>query len=111
MNRCSRTIGYAVLSIAWFGAAASADTLRCRSVNGNINCAGSGGRSCQTVDGKTVCTSGHGDVVQTFGNGTDNAAAGGDGLDDDPPVWRGHRLLPEGKTTHPRPDWLPADSE
>jgi hypothetical protein len=61
------------LSIPAFGlaalicASASADTLRCRSFNGNVTCAGSGGASCQTVNGRTVCTSGRGDVVQSFG--------------------------------------------
>lgn len=79
MLRCSRTIGFAVLSIICCGVAARADTLRCQSVNGNLNCSGSGGVSCQTVDGKKVCTSGHGDVVQTFGNG-----AAPDAGDDDP---------------------------
>jgi hypothetical protein len=38
-------------------------------VNGNINCAGPTGSSCQTVNGKTVCVSGHGGVVQSFGRG------------------------------------------
>lgn len=69
MSSCSRTIALAALSIIWSGLAAQADTLRCTSVNGNLNCAGSNGASCQTIDGKKVCVSGHGDVVQTFGNG------------------------------------------
>jgi hypothetical protein len=69
MSRCSRTATFAALSILWCGVSASAETLRCQSVNGNLNCAGSGGVSCQTVDGKKVCVSGHGDVVQSFGNG------------------------------------------
>ena len=46
---------------------ASAETLRCRSVNGNVTCAGSGAASCQTVDGRTTCVSGDGGVVQQFG--------------------------------------------
>ena len=33
---------------------AFAGSLHCRSVNGNVSCAGAGGTSCQTVDGKTV---------------------------------------------------------
>src|SRR4051812_40187467 len=46
---------------------AAADSLRCRSVDGNVTCAGPGATSCQTVDGRTVCTSGSGDAVQVFG--------------------------------------------
>jgi hypothetical protein len=39
-------------------------------VNGNVNCAGPGAHSCQTVNGQTVCSSGDGSVVQSFhGNG------------------------------------------
>lgn len=68
MSRCSRTIALAALSMAWGGLSASADTLRCQSVNGNLNCVGSNGVSCQTIDGRKVCISGHGDVVQSFGN-------------------------------------------
>jgi hypothetical protein len=79
MSRCSRTATFAALSILWCGVSASAETLRCQSVNGNLNCAGSGGVSCQTVDGKKVCVSGHGDVVQSFGNGKSFS----DGADND----------------------------
>lgn len=50
-------------------AAASAETLRCRSVNGNTTCSGSGAVSCQTVNGRTVCVGGHGAAVQSFGGG------------------------------------------
>ena len=49
-------------------APALAETLRCRSVNGNVTCAGSGAVSCQTVDGRTTCVSGGGQVVQQFGS-------------------------------------------
>jgi hypothetical protein len=87
MSRCSRTATFAALSILWCGVSASAETLRCQSVNGNLNCAGSGGVSCQTVDGKKVCVSGHGDVVQSFGNGNssrDDASTGDEDLDDAP---------------------------
>jgi hypothetical protein len=70
MSRCSRTVLLAGLWIVCCSALVSAETLRCRSVNGNLNCVGSGGVACQTVDGKTVCVSGHGDVVQSFGKGT-----------------------------------------
>jgi hypothetical protein len=69
MSTCLRSIMFAGLSIIWCGLSASAETLRCQSINGNLNCAGSSGASCQTVDGKTVCSSAHGDVVQSFGNG------------------------------------------
>jgi hypothetical protein len=50
-------------------ASASAESLRCRSVNGNVTCSGSGAVSCQTINGRTVCVGGHGDVVQSFGGG------------------------------------------
>src|SRR3984885_2960983 len=79
MSRCSRTATFAALSILWCGVSASAETLRCQSINGNLNCAGSEGVSCQTVDGRKVCVSGHGDVVQSFGGTTssgDDGAAG-----------------------------------
>jgi hypothetical protein len=66
----SRSVILAAVSVLCFSVTASAETMRCQSVNGNLNCAGSGGASCQTVDGKTVCVSGHGDVVQSFGGGT-----------------------------------------
>ena len=46
-------------------AAAHCETLRCRSVNGNVTCAGSGAVACQTVNGRTTCSSGG--VVQEFG--------------------------------------------
>ena len=51
-------------------ASASGETLRCRSVNGNTTCSGSGAVSCQTVNGRTVCVGGHGAAVQSFGGGT-----------------------------------------
>jgi hypothetical protein len=88
MTSCARLIIFAVLSIVWCAAPASAETMRCQSVNGNLNCAGSGGVSCQTIDGKKVCTSGHGDVVQSFGKGTSSTSSGktvdeGSAADDD----------------------------
>jgi hypothetical protein len=67
MSRGSRTLLFAGLSVLCVGVSASAESLRCRSVNGNLNCAGSGGVSCQTVNGTTVCLNGRGDVVQSFG--------------------------------------------
>jgi hypothetical protein len=56
----------AFVALAWCGTAA-ADSLSCRSVNGNVVCAAPNAQSCQTVDGKTVCMSGKGDAVQIFG--------------------------------------------
>ena len=79
MSRSARTMTLAALSLLWCGIAASAETLRCQSVNGNLNCAGSGGVSCQTVDGRKVCVSGHGDVVQSFGG----RSRGGQSVGDD----------------------------
>jgi hypothetical protein len=70
MSRRSQAALLAALLIAWGGVSASAETLRCQSVNGNINCAGSGAASCQTIDGKTVCVSSGGGIVQSFGNHT-----------------------------------------
>jgi hypothetical protein len=66
----ARTAAFAIVSILWCVAPASAESLRCQSVNGNLNCSGSGGVACQTVNGTKTCTSGNGDVVQSFGKGT-----------------------------------------
>jgi hypothetical protein len=125
MSRCSRTATFAVLSIVWCGVSASAETLRCQSINGNLNCAGSGGVSCQTVDGKKVCVSGHGDVVQSFGSGKssgDDAGAGDEGLDGAPsgpaiqqrlerhdPRGRTLLLQRDGRELHVHSDWLSID--
>jgi hypothetical protein len=136
MSRCSRLSTFATLSMLWCGASVSAETLRCQSVNGNLNCAGSGGVSCQTVDGRKVCVSGHGDVVQTFGGGRssrDDAAdrdigndgsaddEGMDGGPSDPTLHErlerhdahGHVLLlqRDGTRLHLRTDWLAIDRE
>lgn len=54
---------------------AMAETLQCRSINGNVTCAGSGAASCQTVNGRTTCVSGGGGVVQHFGSAR-SAASG-----------------------------------
>jgi len=110
------------LAIVWCGVSASAETLRCQSVNGNLNCAGSGGVSCQTVNGKKVCTSGHGDVVQSFGNGSSSDDAGDEGMDGVPPKpgpqqrlerrdSRGRTLLlqRDGTRLHVHNDWLTID--
>jgi hypothetical protein len=58
----------AALAASLIAVPAAAETLRCRSVNGNTTCAGSGAVSCQTIDGRTTCTSGGGGVVQQFGS-------------------------------------------
>jgi hypothetical protein len=57
----------AALAIALSVGPALAETLCCRSVNGNTTCAGSGAVSCQTINGRTTCVSGGGGVVQRFG--------------------------------------------
>jgi hypothetical protein len=132
MSRCSRSVTFAVLSILWCGTSASAETLRCQSVNGNVNCAGSGGVSCQTVNGKKECVSGHGDVVQSFGGGTssEDAATSDIGKDDDEDADgarpdpaakqrleqhgpRGRTLLlqRQGSTLHIHNDWLSYDRD
>jgi hypothetical protein len=129
MSRCSRTTAFAALSILWCGVSASAETMRCQSVNGNLNCAGSGGVSCQTVDGKKVCVSGHGDVVQSFGGGKssggdDAGDAGDEGVDGAPsdpamrqrlerldPRGRGFLIQREGTKLHLRSDWLSIDRD
>ena len=46
---------------------AAAETLQCRSINGNVTCAGDGAVSCQTVNGRTVCIGSGGSIVQEFG--------------------------------------------
>ena len=90
MPRCTRAATFAALSMLWCGASALAGSLRCQSVNGNINCAGPGSISCQTVDGKKVCVSGHGDVIQSFGKGSSSNSpdddADDEGLDVAPPA-------------------------
>jgi hypothetical protein len=92
MSRCSRITAFAALSILWCGVSSAGETMRCQSVNGNLNCAGSGGVSCQTVDGKKVCVSGHGDVMQSFGGGSSagNGASHDDSTDDDEGLDSGH---------------------
>jgi hypothetical protein len=121
MSRCLRTVTFAALSILWCGVSASGETLRCQSVNGNLNCAGSGGVSCQTVNGKKVCTSGHGDVVQSFGSGQssgDDAYTDDDALSDPAIHQRLEQHGPSGRTLlldrdgtklHVHTDWLSID--
>jgi len=57
----------AALAAALTFGPAMAETLRCRSVNGNTTCSGSGAVSCQTINGRTTCVSGNGGIVQQFG--------------------------------------------
>jgi hypothetical protein len=130
MSRCSHTWIFAAASILWCGVSASAETLRCQSMNGNLNCSGSGGAACQTVDGKTVCSSGHGDVVQSFGGGAsshddaslDDSAGTDDDTDDVPPSpanklqleqhgASGHalQLQRDGSRLHIHNDWISID--
>ena len=80
MTKPGRLVPAAALALlAWSGTAA-AGSLACRSVNGNVVCAGPQGTSCQTVDGRTECVSGSGDVRQSFGGAADAPA---DGFDDE----------------------------
>jgi hypothetical protein len=62
---------------------ALAGTLRCTQLNGNLNCAGSGAMSCQTVNGRTVCSNGSRDVMQSFGAAADHDTADDEAADDD----------------------------
>ena len=73
MPRFPRSLAIAAALFAC--APAFAGTLRCTSLNGNLNCAGSGGVSCQSVNGHTVCSNAGHDVMQSFG---------GAAMDDDP---------------------------
>lgn len=78
MSRSSNAVLATGLSLLWCGVA-SAGPMRCQSVDSNVNCAGSGAASCQTVNGKTTCVSGQGDVEQSFGNTAASDAAGDKG--------------------------------
>ena len=86
MLRYAHGTAFALLAILACPIMASAETLRCQSVNGNVNCAGSDGVACQTINGKKTCVSGHGDVMQSFGPGKTSNSAGNyadDGTDAD----------------------------
>jgi hypothetical protein len=138
MSHSSRAAFLAVLPILWAGSilcagvSASAETLRCQSINGNVNCAGSGGVSCQTVDGRKVCVSNGGGVVQSFGNhapsdnldnsiGADDEGLNNTAPDPDMPVparqdrhgHGGHTLLIDraGRTLHLQTDTLSIDRD
>jgi hypothetical protein len=127
MSHASRAVAFTALSILLGGASASAETMRCQSINGNVNCAGSGAVSCQTIDGKKVCVSGHGDVVQSFGNRSsiDTDITAGDEDKDDTsqgPALEQHlerqdsrgrtlMLQRDGSRLHLRSDWLSIDRD
>jgi hypothetical protein len=77
MRRRTRFLSLFAMSLLCGGLlSAHAETLRCQSVNGNVNCVGPSAASCQTVNGRTTCVSRNGDVVQSFGN---HAGSGTDG--------------------------------
>ena len=76
MPRIPRHLAIAAVLIA--AAPAWAGTLRCTKINGNLNCAGSGAVSCQTINRHTVCSNGGHDVMQSFGS----AATDQDDADD-----------------------------
>ncbi len=82
MPYLSRRIACVLIALSAYGAAASADTMRCQTVNGNTTCAGSSGVSCQTINGRKTCVSGHGDVVQSIANPHPTPL---NGHDDEPP--------------------------
>lgn len=67
MTRILSLASLALLCAAPLCRPAGAETLQCRSVNGNVTCAGPGAASCQRVDGRTVCVSREGGIVQEFG--------------------------------------------
>lgn len=111
MSRHVSALALAGLWVVWCGVSAGAETLRCQSINGNLNCAGSNGVSCQTINGRKTCVSGHGDVVQSFGAGVppDIATAGDDGADDPGGHGLPRHLKPFGWQS--RIDGLPVDGE
>ena len=80
MAKSTLAVPLTALSILVFSVSVSAETLRCRSVNGNVTCAGSGAVSCQTVNGHKVCVGGGGDVVQSFGGAAEPDATDQQGL-------------------------------
>nr|WP_294548292.1 hypothetical protein [uncultured Rhodopila sp.] len=94
MSRHVRAFALVGLWVVWCGASARAETLRCQSVNGNLNCAGSSGVSCQTVNGRRTCVSGHGGVVQSFGGGAPPDVSVDDGDERGEP---GAAQAPEGR--------------
>jgi hypothetical protein len=115
MSRNTTAVLIAAFSFLCYGASASAETLRCQSINGNLNCAGSSGASCQTVNGRTTCVSGHGDVVQSFGGGgaaPDLGDEGADYQDRDEQADRPGSTTPRrGEKRYPRSDWFSLDAD
>lgn len=82
---------------------AAAETLHCRSINGNVTCSGDGGVSCQTVNGRTTCVGGGGSVVQEFGGAPGRKMPGRDmpdEADEAPEEWPRERPRerPEGQS-------------
>jgi hypothetical protein len=74
----------AVIGALWAAAPSHAEALTCRSVDGNVVCAGRGGSACQTINGRTTCVKGpdmacdrvagrttcsNGSAVQSYGSG------------------------------------------
>ena len=70
MTKLGLLASAAMVTLAALTGQAAAGSLACRSINGNVVCAGPGGTSCQTVDGRTECVSATGDVRQSFGGPT-----------------------------------------
>jgi hypothetical protein len=77
-----------IVALLACGVSASAETLRCQSIDGNVNCVGSHGYSCQTINGKKTCVSGKGDIVQSFGNHSSETMTDDNDLKDVPAVQR-----------------------
>ncbi|MGE4047858.1 MAG: hypothetical protein AB7F35_23555 [Acetobacteraceae bacterium] len=71
----------------------TAESMRCQSVNGNVNCSGSGAVSCQTINGQRTCVSGGGAVMQSFGGRQNWDYDTQDEDDDEGPqeAWPGYR--------------------
>jgi hypothetical protein len=96
-----------ILAISLAAMPAMAGTLRCTSVNGNVNCVGDGAASCQTVNGHTVCASGDGSVMQSFGDAQPPSdAADPGGIDPDMPDLPNDADGMDGLLPPPRSGWL-----
>ena len=120
MTHRSPVLMLAALAALGCGLAVRAETLQCRSVNGNLTCAGSGGVSCQTVNGRTTCVGGQGAVIQSFGDDGSSSTSPDDDADQDdgpatpaqPSRQRHHALLQQdGTTLHLRTDRLSVDRD
>src|SRR6476660_8221979 len=82
MPRFPRSLAVAAALFACLPAFAG--TLRCTSLNGNLNCAGSGAVSCQSANGHTVCSNASHDVMQSFGGASMDSDDADDDATDDP---------------------------